>query len=115
MSRSYFFLPVALFGFHPIIIFVVNQLAVLFQFWVHTEYIGKLHPLVENILATPSNHRMHHGSQAKYINKNFGATLFIWDRIFGTYQAEEEKGQLWAHPQYRTKKQPLPYQLSRVL
>ncbi len=86
-----FFLPVALMGFHPIIFFVVNQIAVLFQFWVHTEYIPKLHPAIEYILATPSNHRVHHGSQEKYINKNYGATFIIWDRMFGTYQEEEEQ------------------------
>jgi sterol desaturase/sphingolipid hydroxylase (fatty acid hydroxylase superfamily) len=85
-----FILPVALLGFHPVIIFLTSQLAVLFQFWVHTEYIGKLHPVIEYIFATPSNHRVHHGSQAKYINKNYGATFILWDRIFGTYQAEEE-------------------------
>ncbi|SHF01061.1 Sterol desaturase/sphingolipid hydroxylase, fatty acid hydroxylase superfamily [Cnuella takakiae] len=86
-----FFLPVALIGFHPIIFFVVNQIAVLFQFWVHTEYIRKLHPAIEYIFATPSNHRVHHGSQELYINKNYGATFIIWDRMFGTYQAETEQ------------------------
>jgi sterol desaturase/sphingolipid hydroxylase (fatty acid hydroxylase superfamily) len=86
-----FILPVALLGFHPVIIFFTSQIAVLFQFWVHTEYIRKLHPAIEYILATPSNHRVHHGSQPKYINKNYGATFVIWDRIFKTYQAEEEK------------------------
>lgn len=86
-----FFLPVALIGFHPVIFFVVNQIAVLFQFWVHTEYIPKLHPAIEYIFATPSNHRVHHGSQDKYINKNYGATFIVWDRIFGTYQKEEEQ------------------------
>lgn len=86
-----FFLPVALMGFHPVIIFVVNQIAILFQFWVHTEYIRKLHPVIEYVFATPSNHRVHHGSQEKYINKNFGATFIVWDRMFGTYQAEEEE------------------------
>lgn len=86
-----FFLPVALIGFHPVIIFVTNQIAILFQFWVHTEYIRKLHPVLEYLIATPSNHRVHHGSQEKYINKNYGATFIIWDRIFGTYQKEEEQ------------------------
>jgi sterol desaturase/sphingolipid hydroxylase (fatty acid hydroxylase superfamily) len=86
-----FFLPLALIGFHPVIIFVSNLIAVLFQFWVHTEYIRKLHPVIEYLFATPSNHRVHHGSQQKYINKNFGATFIIWDRIFGTYQPEEEQ------------------------
>jgi sterol desaturase/sphingolipid hydroxylase (fatty acid hydroxylase superfamily) len=86
-----FFLPVSFIGFHPVIIFVTNQIAVLFQFWVHTEYIRKLHPVIEYIFATPSNHRVHHGSQPKYINKNFGATFIIWDRMFGTYYPEVEK------------------------
>jgi sterol desaturase/sphingolipid hydroxylase (fatty acid hydroxylase superfamily) len=85
-----FILPVALMGFHPVIIFLTSQLAVLFQFWVHTEYIGKLPRIIEYIFATPSNHRVHHGSQAKYINKNYAATFILWDRLFGTYQAEEE-------------------------
>lgn len=85
-----FFLPVALVGFHPVIIFVTNQVAILYQFWQHTEYIKKLHPVIEYIFATPSGHRVHHGSQDKYINKNFGATFIIWDRIFGTFQPEEE-------------------------
>jgi sterol desaturase/sphingolipid hydroxylase (fatty acid hydroxylase superfamily) len=86
-----FMLPVALIGFHPVIIFIASQIAVLFQFWVHTEYIRKLHPVFEYIFATPSNHRVHHGSQPKYINKNYGATFIIWDRIFKTFEPEEEK------------------------
>jgi sterol desaturase/sphingolipid hydroxylase (fatty acid hydroxylase superfamily) len=86
-----FILPVALMGFHPVIIFLTSQVAVLFQFWVHTEYIRKMHPIIEYIFATPSNHRVHHGSQPKYINKNYGATFIIWDRMFNTYQPEEEQ------------------------
>ncbi len=86
-----FFLPLAFIGFHPIIFFVANQIGVLFQFWVHTEYIGKLHPAIEYIFATPSNHRVHHGSQDKYLDKNFAATFIFWDRLFGTYQLEQEK------------------------
>ncbi|MCX6217376.1 sterol desaturase family protein [Spirosoma sp.] len=85
-----FFLPVAFMGFHPIIFFVTNQIAVLFQFWVHTEYIRRMPAWVEYMFATPSNHRVHHGSQEKYIDKNFGATFIFWDRIFGTFQPEEE-------------------------
>jgi sterol desaturase/sphingolipid hydroxylase (fatty acid hydroxylase superfamily) len=86
-----FFLPTILCGFHPFVFFVTNQVAVLFQFWVHTEYIRKIHPVVEYIFATPSNHRVHHGSQEKYLDKNYGATFIIWDRMFGTYQPEEEQ------------------------
>ncbi|RAW02031.1 sterol desaturase family protein [Pseudochryseolinea flava] len=84
-----FVLPIALIGFHPVIIFITNQVAVLFQFWVHTEYIKCLHPAIEYVFATPSNHRVHHGSQRPYINKNFAATFILWDRIFGTFQKEE--------------------------
>lgn len=83
-----FLMPVLLMGFHPIVFFVTNQIAVLFQFWVHTEYIRKLHPILEFLLATPSNHRVHHGSQDCYIDKNYGATFIIWDRMFGTYEPE---------------------------
>lgn len=86
-----FFLPVAFLGFHPVIFFLVNQISVLFQFWQHTEYIGKLHPLIEKIIVTPSNHRVHHGSDEKYIDKNFGAIFIFWDILLGTYQPEEEK------------------------
>ncbi len=86
-----FFLPLALMGFHPIIFFIVSQVAVLFQFWVHTEYIGRLHPVIEYIFVTPSNHRVHHGTQKKYMNKNFAATFILWDHLFNTYQKEEEK------------------------
>lgn len=86
-----FFVPVALMGFHPVIFFVTSQVSVLFQFWVHTEYIRKLHPFFEYILATPSNHRVHHGRNEKYLDKNYAATFIFWDRIFGTYQKEEER------------------------
>lgn len=86
-----FFIPVTIAGFHPWIFFVVNQVAVLFQFWVHTEYIKKLPRWIEYIFATPSNHRVHHGTQDKYIDKNYGATFIIWDRMFGTFQPEEER------------------------
>lgn len=86
-----FFLPVAFLGFHPVVFFIVNQISVLFQFWQHTEYIGKLHPLIEKFVVTPSNHRVHHGSDEKYIDKNFGAIFIFWDKLLGTYQIEEEK------------------------
>lgn len=102
-----FFVPVALMGFHPVIFFVVNQIAILFQFWVHTEYIGRLHPVIEYIFATPSNHRVHHGSQDKYINKNYAATFIIWDRLFGTYQKEEEKVQYGVTHNIENKANPL--------
>ena len=78
-------------GFHPIIFFVASQLSTLYQFSVHTETINKLHPWIEKYFGTPSNHRVHHGSQEKYLDKNFGATLMIWDHLFGSFQYEEEQ------------------------
>ena len=102
-----FFLPVGLIGFHPIIFFITSQVAVLFQFWVHTEYIRKLHPVIEYIFATPSNHRVHHGSQEKYINKNYAATFIFWDRIFGTFQEEEEQVQYGITTEVPSKINPL--------
>ena len=89
--KTVFFIPVALMGFHPVIFLVASQLSTLYQFWVHTEAIGKLPAFFEKYFGTPSNHRVHHGSQEKYLDKNFGATFMIWDHLFGTFQYEEEK------------------------
>lgn len=85
-----FFLPVAFMGFHPLVFFVCHQLEVLYQFWIHTELIGKLPRPIEYIFTTPSHHRVHHASNPKYLDKNYGSTLIIWDRIFGTFKEEEE-------------------------
>jgi sterol desaturase/sphingolipid hydroxylase (fatty acid hydroxylase superfamily) len=86
-----FFIPVILMGFDPVLFFICHQIEVLYQFWVHTEYIRKLPAPIEYIFVTPSHHRVHHSTNEKYLDKNFGSTLIIWDRLFGTFQAEEEK------------------------
>ncbi|MEL7121305.1 MAG: sterol desaturase family protein [Bacteroidota bacterium] len=80
-----FYLPLVLIGFHPYIIFLCFFFVLMYQFWLHTEIIGKL-GWFEKIFMTPSQHRVHHGSDKMYLDKNFGALLSIWDRIFGTYQ-----------------------------
>lgn len=85
-----FYLPLALIGFPPGVYFVCSQLNTLYQFWIHTRTIGKLGPL-EWVLNTPSHHRVHHGRDPKYIDKNHGGTFIIWDRMFGTFQEEEEE------------------------
>lgn len=87
---SPFYLPLALLGFAPDWFLYILAWNTLYQFWIHTEKIGKLGPL-EWILNTPSHHRVHHGRNPKYIDKNHAATLIIWDRLFGTFQAEEER------------------------
>jgi sterol desaturase/sphingolipid hydroxylase (fatty acid hydroxylase superfamily) len=89
--KSIFFIPAALMGFHPVIFFVAYQLSTLYQFWVHSGTIGKLHPFIEKHFGTPSNHKVHHGSQEKYLDKNFGAAFMAWDHLFGTFQYEEEQ------------------------
>lgn len=86
-----FFIPLAFIGFHPVIFFMAGQLSVLYQFWIHTEHIKKLHPIIEYIFVTPSHHRVHHGSQDKYLDMNFAATFIIWDRLFGTFIEEDER------------------------
>jgi len=86
-----FFVPVALMGFDPITFFICHQIEVLYQFWIHTEYIRKLPKPIEYIFVTPSHHRVHHSTNPRYIDKNFGSTFIFWDRIFGTFQAEDEQ------------------------
>ncbi|XP_078317523.1 alkylglycerol monooxygenase-like isoform X1 [Crassostrea virginica] len=84
-----FYLPLALF-IPPSVFMVHNELNILYQFWIHTQYIKSLGPL-EYILNTPSHHRVHHGRNPYCIDKNYAGTLIIWDRIFGTFQAEDEE------------------------
>ncbi len=85
-----FFIPIGLLGFDPFVFFICNQLAVLYQFWIHTELIGKLWWPIEYIIVTPSHHRVHHGTNDQYLDKNYGSSLIIWDRMFGTFCEEQE-------------------------
>ncbi|WP_435260920.1 sterol desaturase family protein [Tenacibaculum sp. nBUS_03] len=85
-----FLIPMILIGFSPFQAIIGLVLVAQFQTWVHTEYIGKLGWLDE-IFNTPSVHRVHHGSNNKYLDKNYGGFLIIWDKLFGTFQREEEK------------------------
>ena len=84
-----FHLPLIMLGFHPAIVILGELVVQAYQFWIHTDVIGRLGPL-DRFLNTPSNHRVHHGSDQKYLDKNHGGILMVWDRLFGTYQAEEE-------------------------
>ena len=86
-----FFLPISLMGFHPVVFFICHQIAVLYQFWIHTEYIRKLPSWFSYVFVTPSHHRVHHGKNAHYLDKNYGSTFIIWDRMFGTFQPEDEQ------------------------
>lgn len=77
-------------GFDPLLVFFSQLLVLSYQTWIHTEVIGRLGPL-DAVLNTPANHRVHHGADEKYRDKNFGGILMLWDRLFGTYQREEER------------------------
>lgn len=84
-----FYLPLALLGVSPLLFLTAWQLMTIYQFFVHTRAVGKLGPL-EQALVTPSHHRVHHGKNPCYIDKNFGAILIVWDRLFGTLAIERE-------------------------
>lgn len=106
-----FFLPLAVMGMSPLMFMVLYSITLLYQLWLHTQLIGRLGPL-ELIFNTPSHHRVHHGKNPQYIDKNFAGTLIIWDKLFGTFAAEHETVQyglttplnswnpLWAQIQY---------------
>ncbi len=87
----FFYLPLAWLGFHPIAFVTINAFQTLYQFWIHTKAIGKMPTWFEYIFNTPSHHRVHHGRNPTYIDKNHGGTLIIFDRMFGTFQQEEEE------------------------
>lgn len=82
-----FYLPLFILGM-PLEVFVtVNALDLIYQFWVHTQHIGKL-GWMDRVFVTPSNHRVHHAQNEVYIDRNYGGILIIWDRLFGTFQEE---------------------------
>ena len=68
--------------------FTVIGLNLLYQFWVHTELVHRLPKIIETIFNTPSHHRVHHGSNVRYLDCNHGGVLIIWDRMFGTFSRE---------------------------
>lgn len=87
LSVVLFHLPLVFLGVSPAMLIVSRQLVLLYQYWVHSSSIGKLGWL-ELILNTPSAHRVHHGSNARYLDKNYGGILILWDKWFGTFEPE---------------------------
>jgi len=84
-----FYWPLAFLGFDVALFIICNSANALYQFWIHSSNIGKL-GWVEWFLNTPSHHRVHHGTEEKYLDKNHGGVFIIWDKLFGTFQVEEE-------------------------
>ncbi|WP_138433500.1 sterol desaturase family protein [Winogradskyella algicola] len=83
-----FWLWLPLLGFHPAMILLQMSISLLYQFWIHTEAIEKMPRWFEAIFNTPSHHRVHHGSNPIYLDRNHAGILIIWDKLFGTFQPE---------------------------
>lgn len=88
LVSPFFYLPLVLLGLPGAFIVASMGINLLFQFFMHTEAVGKI-PLIQGILNTPSAHRVHHASDARFLDKNYGGVLMIWDRLFGTWAEEE--------------------------
>jgi sterol desaturase/sphingolipid hydroxylase (fatty acid hydroxylase superfamily) len=91
LTRFYswlFYLPLAVAGVPTPMFIGVMGAVIIYQFWVHSQYIGKL-GLMEKIFVTPSHHRVHHGRNPEYVDKNFGAIFIVWDKMFGTFAEEK--------------------------
>ena len=87
----FFYLPLALLGFNPIVIFFSEMVVQVYQTLLHTEVVKKLPRPIEAIFNTPSHHRVHHGSNSQYLDKNYAGIFIIWDKLFGTFEEENEK------------------------
>lgn len=72
-------------------ILTAQAISLIYQFWIHTEVVGRLPRPLEWLLNTPSHHRVHHGKNILYLDRNHGGVLILWDRLFGTFQAEDER------------------------
>mgnify|MGYP000041220824 FL=1 len=88
-----FYLALPIFGFHPLMIFTQMSISLLYQYWIHTELINKMPKWFECVFNTPSHHRVHHGSNPLYLDRNYAGIFIVWDKLFGTFQPElkEEK------------------------
>ncbi len=90
LYRFVYFIPIAALGFKPEDIMLMYSVTQIWGILIHTRHIGKL-GFLEYFLCTPSHHRVHHGSNARYLDKNMGMFLIVWDKMFGTFQAEVEE------------------------
>ena len=88
VHKYLFWMPLPLLGFDPLMIVIMISLNLIYQFWVHTELVTRLPAWIEQVFNTPSHHRVHHGSNVRYLDCNHGGVLIIWDRLFGTFSEE---------------------------
>lgn len=85
-----FYLPLAFIGVSPAVFAASKSFMILYQFWIHTRAIPTLGAPIEAVFNTPSHHRVHHGINPRYIDKNYAGTFIVWDRMFGTFEPESE-------------------------
>ncbi|MCA1198451.1 sterol desaturase family protein [Sphingomonas sp. R647] len=105
-----FRLPLFLIGFPPAMIFFVAGLNLVYQFWIHTEVIGRMPRWFEAVMNTPSHHRVHHATNPRYLDTNYAGVFIIWDRMFGTFEAERDDDR----PRYGIVKNLPDYNLVRA-
>jgi sterol desaturase/sphingolipid hydroxylase (fatty acid hydroxylase superfamily) len=89
MTALPFWAPLAWLGFDPLLLVTAHGVNLIYQFWIHTELVDRLGPL-EWVFNTPSHHRVHHGANVQYLDRNYGGILILWDRLFGTFEPERE-------------------------
>jgi sterol desaturase/sphingolipid hydroxylase (fatty acid hydroxylase superfamily) len=89
-----FALPLVLLGFHPAMIAICGGFNLIYQFWIHTEAIGKMPRWFEAVMNTPSHHRVHHATNPRYLDRNYAGVFIVWDKMFGSFEPEvrPEKG-----------------------
>ncbi|MDD7814630.1 sterol desaturase family protein [Mycobacterium sp. CSUR Q5927] len=101
-------IPLPLLGIPPWMVFAAFSVNLIYQFWVHTERIDKLPRPIEFVFNTPSHHRVHHGMDPEYLDRNYGGILIIWDRLFGTFAPERFR------PRYGLTKQVDTFNIVRL-
>ncbi len=93
LMMAWVFAPLPLLGFPVKKTFRAGQLNLLYQYWIHTELVDRLSPRLEAVLNTPSHHRVHHGTNKEYLDKNYGGVLIVWDKLFGSFEPEVRRVQ----------------------
>jgi sterol desaturase/sphingolipid hydroxylase (fatty acid hydroxylase superfamily) len=85
-----FRLPLFLVGFPPAMVFFCAGLNLIYQFWIHTEVVGRCPRWIEAVMNTPSHHRVHHAVNPRYLDRNYAGVFIVWDRLFGTFEPERD-------------------------
>lgn len=87
-QRVLFYWPLPLLGLDPMLLLTASSVSLIYQFWIHTEYLDRLPRWLEWVLNTPSHHRVHHGSNVVYLDRNYAGIFIVWDRLFGSFEPE---------------------------